>query len=219
MCMQVDGPVAAKVTVLNMHPEEATSIHTLTTQITLSTSSLDLWHRHLGHLNLNAVTCMADKGLMTGMEISERELHVQPCKPCLEGKQTCKVIHKVTLMHADLMLSRIFTDVCSPLPTLSHRSYKYFVTFIDDKSCFTSIYLLQEKSEVGKHLKAHITRAKLETGQKVKSLHSNRGGEYTAKHVQEFLEEHGITHEMMTANMPQHNGVMECLNCTLLDKT
>ena len=31
MCMQVDGPIAAKVTVLNAHPEEATSIYALTT--------------------------------------------------------------------------------------------------------------------------------------------------------------------------------------------
>jgi hypothetical protein len=126
---------------------------------------------------------MVDEGLVTGMEISEREPHVQSCKPCLKGKQTHKVIHKAISTRADLVLGHIFTDVCGPLPTLSHRGYKYFVTFIDDKSCFASVYPLQEKSEVGKHLKAHITRAELETGQKVKSLRSDGGGEYTAKHV------------------------------------
>jgi hypothetical protein len=183
MCMQVNSPIVAKVAVLNAHPKEATFNHALTTWLTSSTGSLDLWHRCLGHLNLNAITRMADKGLMTSMEISERKLHTQPCKPCLEGKQTREVIHKATSTHADLMLSCIFTNVCGPLPTLSHQGYKYFVTFIDDKSRFASVYPLQEKSEVGKHLKAHITRAELEIGQKVKHLRSDRGGEYTAKHI------------------------------------
>jgi transposase InsO family protein len=52
-----------------------------------------------------------------------------------------------------------------------------------------------------------------------KSLHSDGGGEYIAKHIQEFLEERSVTHEITTANMLQHNGVVERLNRTLLDKT
>jgi hypothetical protein len=40
-----------------------------------------------------------------------------------------------------------------------------------------------------------------------------------AKHVQQYLKDHSITHEMMTADMPQHNGIAERLNCMLLDKT
>jgi transposase InsO family protein len=40
-----------------------------------------------------------------------------------------------------------------------------------------------------------------------------------ARHVQQFLEDHGIRHKMMTADTLQHNGVAERLNRTLLDKT
>ena len=72
---------------------------------------------------------------------------------------------------------------------------------------------------MGKHLKAFISKAELETGHKVKVLCSYRGGEYTAQHIQQFLEECRISHEMTTANTPQHNGIAECLNCTLLDCT
>ena len=56
-------------------------------------------------------------------------------------------------------------------------------------------------------------------GLKVKALRSNGGGEYMARHVQQFLEDHGIRHEMTMADTPQHNGVAEHLNHTLLDKT
>ena len=39
-----------------------------------------------------------------------------------------------------------------------------------------------------------------------------------AGHVQQYLQEHSIKHKVTTTNMPQHNSVAECLNCTLLDK-
>jgi len=92
--------------------------------------------------------------------------------------------------------------MCRPLPTQSHRGYKYFVTFTDNKSCWVGIAPLKEKSEVRHHLKVFIMRAKLETGLKVKALRSDRGGEYMVKHVQQYLEDCGIKHKMTMANMP-----------------
>ena len=161
---------------------------------------------------------MADEGLMTSMTISDREAPAGPCELCLEGKQTREVICKATTTRAKHVLGHVHMDVCGPLPTPSHRGYRYFVTFIDDSSRYASISPLWHKSEVGKLLKVFITQAELETGQKVKSLCSDGGGEYMANHVQQYLEECGIKHEVTTADTPQHNGVAERLNRTLLDK-
>jgi transposase InsO family protein len=52
----------------------------------------------------------------------------------------------------------------------------------------------------------------------VKILHSDGGGEYTSHALVNFLIEKGIKHELTTPYTPQHNGVAECMNCTLLDK-
>jgi len=122
------------------------------------------------------------------------------------------------MTRAEHILGRMHTDVCSPLPVHSHRGYRYFVTFIDDSFRFTSMYPLWEKSEVGKSLKAFIARAELETRLKVKTLRSDRGGEYMAGHVKDYLVERGIKHKIMTPDTPQHNGVAKRLNRTLLDK-
>jgi len=40
-----------------------------------------------------------------------------------------------------------------------------------------------------------------------------------ANHVQQYLKECGIKHKVTTTNTPQHNGMAEHLNCTLLDKS
>jgi hypothetical protein len=117
MHMQADGPIMAKMATLAPCPNDTLDphAHALMAQLTSSSSSLDLWHHRLGHLHRKAVTRMVDKELVTGMAITDREPRTQPCEPCLEGKQTCEVIHKTTSTCSDEVLGRIFTDMCSPL--------------------------------------------------------------------------------------------------------
>jgi hypothetical protein len=75
MQMHADSLVMAKMATLVLHLENAseTPARALMTRLTSSTGSLDLWHRRLGHLHTKAVTRMADKGLVTSMEISDRK--------------------------------------------------------------------------------------------------------------------------------------------------
>jgi hypothetical protein len=144
MHMQIDGPLIAKLAILNTLPKDASlpPAHVLTTRLTSSSAPLDLWHHYLGHLHTRAISCMADNNLVTGMEISNRDPPSSPCNTCLEGKQTCEQINKVTLTQAEHILSCMYSDVCRPLPTMSHHGYRYFITFIDDSSCFASVFPL-----------------------------------------------------------------------------
>jgi hypothetical protein len=86
-------------------------------------------------------------------------------------------------MYAKQVLSHMHTDVCGPLPTPLYCGHKYFLTFIDDFSCFAFVSCLREKSKVSKLLKALISQVELETRLKVKALHSDSGGEYMAGHI------------------------------------
>jgi len=71
---------------------------------------------------------------------------------------------------------------------------------------------------VARHLRTFVAHVELETGQKLKVLRSDGGGEYTAGEVQSFLREKGIKHELTTADTPQHNGVAERMNRTLVER-
>jgi len=116
------------------------------------------------------------------------------------------------------MLGRIFSDVCTLFSTRSHQGFAYFVTWIDDKSRKVFVDAMKEKSEVARHLRAFIAQVELETGHKLKVLRSDGGGEYTAGEVQSFLKDKGAKHEMTTADTPQHNGVAERMNRTLVKR-
>ena len=158
MHMQAGG--ATKPTVLDAQRVDVIKppARALTTWLTSSTRSLDLLHRRLGHLHANAVTHMVDDGPVTSTDVSNREPLSSPCEPCFEGRQTHEVIHKRTPTHADHDL----TDVREPSPTLSQKGYKYCITPIDDKS--------HRASASPQRLKALISQAELETGQRVKTL-------------------------------------------------
>ena len=115
--LQVISPVTANIAMFDSHIIDIIQLpdHALTMCLTSSATSLDLWHHHLGHLHTNTVTCMADNSLVTGMTISDREALSSPCEQ---------------------VLSHVHTNVCGPLPTPSHCGHKYFLTFINDFSCF-----------------------------------------------------------------------------------
>jgi len=77
---------------------------------------------------------------------------------------------------------------------------------------------MKEKSEVARHLRAFVACVELETGHRLKVLRSDGGGEYIAREVQSFLKDKGVKHEMTMADTPQHNGVAERMNRTLVER-
>jgi hypothetical protein len=91
----------------------------------------------------------------------------------------------------------------------------YFVSLINDYSCYTTVYLLCTKSEVKDVLQHFLQSVPL--GHKCHFLHTDQGGEYKNTAVAKLLFEHGITHETTSLHMPEHNGVAERFNCTIVD--
>ncbi|KAH0720560.1 hypothetical protein KY284_005590 [Solanum tuberosum] len=55
-----------------------------------------------------------------------------------------------------------------------------------------------------------------ETGRKLKRLRTDNGGEYTSREFEEYCSNHGIRHEKTVPGTPQHNGVAERMNRTML---
>ena len=70
----------------------------------------------------------------------------------IKGKQTKHTKKGVT--RSTELLEIIHTDICRPFDAPSFGKEKYFITFIDDFSCY--IYLLREKSQVVEALAMYI---------------------------------------------------------------
>ncbi|KAM1670675.1 hypothetical protein ACFX2K_044618 [Malus domestica] len=140
-------------------------------------SSLDLWHKRLGH--------MSEKGL----QVLAKKFHIPFAK-----------------------------DVCGPMEVESLGRNKYFVTYIDDASRKVWVLLLKSKDQVIQTFQEFHAMVEREIGKPLKCLRSDNGGEYTSHQFREYCVKHGIRHEKTVPGTPQHNGVVERMNRTIMEK-
>ena len=115
------------------------------------------------------------------------------------------------------MLEIIHTDVCSPMSVEARGRYRYFLTFTDDLSRYGYIYLMKHKSETFEKFKEFQSEVENHCNKKIKILQSDRGGEYLSYKFGLHLKQCGIVSQLTLPGTPQHNGVSECCNRTLLD--
>ena len=103
------------------------------------------------------------------------------CVNCIKGKQTN--IRRLGANRASDVLELIYTDICGLFLTASWNGQTYFITFIDDFSRYGYLYLIHEKSQsldVFKNYKAEVEN---QLNKRIKSVRSNRGGEYYGRYA------------------------------------
>jgi transposase InsO family protein len=99
-------------------------------------------------------------------------------------------------------LELLHMDHFGPVAYLSIRESKYGLVIVDDFSCFTLVFFLQDKSETQSTLKRFLRRAHNEFELKVKKIRSDNGSEFKKLQVEEYLEEEGIKHEFSAPYAP-----------------
>ncbi|XP_070055303.1 uncharacterized protein [Nicotiana tomentosiformis] len=86
----------------------------------------------------------------------------------------------------------------------------------DDYSKYRYIYLLRRKSECFDKFKEFKTETKKIHDKYIKTLRSDRGGEYLSAEFIKYLSDCGITSQFSTPRTPQQNGVAERRNRTFM---
>ena len=92
---------------------------------------------------------------------------------------------------------------------LTRGGKRYFITFIDDFSRFTYVYLMRNKNESFDMFKYYKTEVENQKDRKIKILWSNWGGEYFPNDFSTFCEEYGIIHQSSAPCTTQQNGLVE----------
>jgi transposase InsO family protein len=139
------------------------------------------------------------------------------CENCLVGRQHRDPFPKASMWRASNILQLVHADICGPINPVSNGKKGYLITFIDDFSKKTWVYFLMEKSEALSTFKSYKARVEKETGFYIRSLRTDRGGEFTSQDFTDFYNEHGIHRQLTTAYTPQQNGVAERKNRTIMN--
>ncbi|KAJ3693375.1 hypothetical protein LUZ60_008855 [Juncus effusus] len=139
------------------------------------------------------------------------------CKSCVLDKHARVPFQKKARYRARGPLELVHTDICGPITPVSFSKKRYFITFVDDYSRRTWVYFLKEKSEVLEVFKKFKILVEKTTGMHIKTLRSDRGGEYMSTAFTSYCEEHGIKRFLTAPYSPQQNGVAERKNRTILE--
>ncbi|TYK16350.1 gag/pol protein [Cucumis melo var. makuwa] len=118
---------------------------------------------------------------------------------------------------AKTTLELVHSDLCRPMNAKARGGYEYFISFIDDYSRYGHVYLIQNKSDSFEKFKEYKAEVENESGKTIKTLRSDRGGEYMDLRFQDYLIDHGIPSQLSASSTPQQNGVSERRNRTFLD--
>ena len=78
------------------------------------------------------------------------------------------------------------------MSTSARDGYHYFITFTDNLSRYTYVYLMKHKSESFKMFKRFHNEIEKKTRKNIKTLRSDRGGEYLFDEFLIYLEDNEI---------------------------
>jgi hypothetical protein len=140
------------------------------------------------------------------------------CNSCEHMKSMHKPIrkeHKALLAKA--FRDEVHSNLWGPVPVQSMGKRKYYITFTDDTTYYTRLTALHSKDKALNAYKDFTSWANTQHGMHIKHLCSDHGGEYTSSEFTKFLKEQGTECCLTTHDMPQHNGIMELLNCHLME--
>ncbi|XP_062528652.1 copia protein isoform X2 [Bombyx mori] len=177
------------------------------------TESCDLWHRRFGH----AAGVQRFSKFLKGMKI-KGDFSDNFCEICVRAKM-CRHPFGKERIAAKSPLEIVHTDLCGPIELPTWDNHKYFVTFLDDFTHFSAVYLLSSKNDVFDKIKQFIFLAENHFRLKVKKIRCDNGTEYSNNSLISWCQNKGIVLDLTIPYTPQLNGKAERLNRTLMEKT
>ncbi|SGY28176.1 BQ5605_C083g12990 [Microbotryum silenes-dioicae] len=177
--------------------------------------SLLTLHRRLAHLPVAQLKNVVQKGLVTGVDwvYSEEEFRSFHCNACLASKAHALPFARSKSI-APGRLALIHVDVAQ-MPRASFGGHRYMLVIVDDYSRKQWCLLLTYKSDVFHRLRDWILEVENATGDRVKTIRSDNGGEFTLRTFVDFCVAKGIRRELTIPYTPQQNGRVERTNRTI----
>jgi transposase InsO family protein len=175
-----------------------------------------LWHKRLGHPSLDYLTKAVK--LTSGIGLSTQTLKLArdvPCDICIRSKQQ-RLPFPASSSKTSAPLELIHMDLCGPLTPKSRQGYSYFLTLLDEHTSYSVVRLLVSKSDASSAIQAVFNRLANLTGQRVKAIRTDNGGEFLGSELSAYLSKAGIQHQKTAPYTPQQNGKAERLNKTLM---
>ena len=155
------------------------------------------------------------KNLVKGLPLIDKIDRV--CEGCIFSKQHRDTFPVGNSYIVCRPLEIVHYDICGPMQTSSIGGYNYFLNFIDDYSRKTWVYFLKHKSDAFSCFQQFKALVENQSGHRIKTLRTDRGGEYVSNEFLIFCKTHGIQKKFTVWYTPEQNDVIESTNITIME--
>ena len=173
----------------------------------------------MGHISPGIAHRLIEKGFITGVCL-EPTPSGNPvfCESCVYAKATWKLVPKAHKgERAKKFGKEVHSDLWGPAPVESKGGKHYYITYTDDCTCLTHLYLLRAKSDTFDSYKEYKAWCSKQLGAPIKILHFDRGGKYLDKAFILYLKRKGTVQKLTVHDTPAHNGVAKRHNRTIVE--
>ena len=150
-----------------------------------SLKTLDLWHARLGHANFQYLCWLFPSFNKACQNFNFK------CSICELSKHT-RTSYIPRMHRAPSAFDLIHSDVWGPSPVNALSHHRYYVTFIDDYTRCTWVYLMRNKSEVFSHFTHFLQMVKTQYNTVVRNIRSDNGREYITNEFRSELNKCSI---------------------------
>jgi hypothetical protein len=180
----------------------------------------ELWHQRFGHLGYSGLAQLAKGQMVDGMGVQAVEFEAagqHTCEPCVQAKLT-RLPFPSSSSVSSRPMELIHMDVCGPVRETSLGGSRYFATFLDDYSKLSVVVPMATKADVADTVKRTINLLETQSGQQLKAVRTDNGGEYLNANLRDYFAGKGVVHQTTTPYTPEQNGAAERLNRTLVER-
>jgi Reverse transcriptase (RNA-dependent DNA polymerase)/GAG-pre-integrase domain len=182
------------------------------------TLTVDQLHQRLGHVSHGRAKFLVKKGLIEGIELMPGD-EMKVCESCESSKGNRKAMIKIREGGiCPAIGDEIHSDLWGKAPVESINHKLYYISFTDDHSRFTKIYFLYTRDESYESYRSYEAWLSTQKNAKIKCLCTDRGGEYLGNEFSAHLRSAGTIRRLTVHDTPEHNGVSERLNRTIMEK-
>jgi len=133
-------------------------------------------------------------------------IEILHCDTCELAKHHHAFFHPSVTRSSELFYF-VHTDIWGPTPVHNISGATWFVTFINDCTRVTWVYLLKKKSDVSVVFPIFHNMINNQFRVKIKKIRSDNACDYFNHALSSYFHTKGIIHESSCVDTPQHNKV------------
>ncbi|KAF7808226.1 sacsin isoform X2 [Senna tora] len=138
------------------------------------------------------------------------------CHHCILAKH-CRSSYPRSSYKPSAPFALIHSDIWGPSKIKNISGARWFITFTDDHTRISWVFLLKEKSAAASTFKNFYSMVKNQFNTPIKIFRTDNGREFFNNTLDSFLLENGIVHQSSCVETPQQNGIAERKNRHLLE--